>query len=115
MTPDALPTTSLPTLSPALTAPSHMAPQDARKAAQEFEAVFINQLLESMSAGLSTEGEFTGGPSEGVYRSLMNEQIAKSIAQRGGLGLADSVYHTILKLQEGSDHGQQPSASQPAR
>ena len=83
-------------------------PHDARRAAQEFESVFINQLLESLSAGEKTDGPFGGGASEGIYRSMMNDSVAKSIAQRGGLGLADSVYQQILKLQEDSAHGLAP-------
>lgn len=86
-------------------------PVEARKVAQDFEAVFLNELLESMFAGEPTDGPFSGGPSEGVYRSMMNDSIAKAIAKRGGIGIADSVYREILKLQEEAGHGNPPSTS----
>ncbi len=72
----------------------------ARKAAQEFEAVFINELLSHMDQGLSTEGPFTGGQSESIYRSLFDDAVAKELAQRGGIGLADNIYREIIKMQE---------------
>ncbi len=99
------------TAPPAATMPSFATalqsgrPQDARHAAADFEAVFITQLLESMFAGEKTDGPFSGGASEGIYRSMMNEPIAKAIAQRGGFGIATSVYQQILELQEDKAHG----------
>ena len=72
-----------------------------RKAAEEFEAVFINELLSHMDQGLSTEGPFTGGQSEGVYRSLFDDAVAKELAKRGGIGIADNIYREMLKMQEG--------------
>jgi len=72
----------------------------ARKAAQEFEAVFINELLTHMDQGLSTEAPFSGGQSEGIYRGLLDEAIGKEIAKRGGIGIADNIYREMLKMQE---------------
>jgi flagellar protein FlgJ len=74
----------------------------ARKAAQEFESVFLNTLLEGMFAGLKTDGPGGGGSSEKVYRSMMLGEYAKQISANGGLGIADQVYREILAVQEGS-------------
>lgn len=71
----------------------------ARSQAEEFEAVFLNTFVEQMFAGIETDGPFTGGSSEAIYRSMMSEQYAKSIAKSGGVGLADHVYAEILKAQ----------------
>ena len=75
----------------------------AREAAEELEGVFINTLIETMFSSVETDGPFGGGHSEEVFRSMMNEQYAKSIAQSGGIGLADNIYREILKLQEQAD------------
>lgn len=72
----------------------------ARKAAEEFEGVFVTELLDSMSKGLKTEGPFTGGQGEETYRGLLNEAMAKEISRHGGVGIADQVYREILKMQE---------------
>lgn len=72
----------------------------ARAAADDFEAVFISQMLETMFQGLPTDGPFGGGHAEGVFRSLMVKEYGQQIAKSGGVGLADNVYREILKLQE---------------
>lgn len=72
----------------------------AKKAADEFEAVFISQMLKSMSVGIKTDGPFGGGQSEEIYRGLMNEELGKSISGQGGIGMSDSIYREILKNQE---------------
>jgi Rod binding domain-containing protein len=72
----------------------------ARAAAQEFEAVFIAQMLQPMFAGLSTDGPFGGGRGEEVFRSQLIEQYGKEIAAGGGIGLTDALTREILSLQE---------------
>jgi Rod binding domain-containing protein len=74
--------------------------KQAAKAAQDFEAVFLSEILSPMFEGLPTDGPFSGGPSEGIFRSMMVEQYSKSIAAQGGLGLADSVKRQLLQAQE---------------
>ncbi len=75
-------------------------PDAARQAAEDLEAVFLTSLLENMFAGIKTDGPFGGGHGESVYRSMLNEQYAKTISRNGGVGIADNVYREILKLQE---------------
>lgn len=72
----------------------------AREAAEAFEAMVIAQMLAPMFATLPTDGPFGGGHAEGVYRSMMVDEIGKTIARGGGIGLADNVHAEILKLQE---------------
>lgn len=71
-----------------------------REAAEDFEAVFLAQMLAPMFAGLETDGLFGGGPGEAVYRSLMIEEYGKAMARNGGVGIADAVERELLKLQE---------------
>ena len=72
----------------------------AGKAAQDFEAVFINEFLGAMFEGIETDGPFGGGPGEAIFRSLMIEQYSKTIASQGGFGLADAVKRQLLSAQE---------------
>jgi len=75
------------------------AKQRAREKAEEFESVFLSMFVKQMFSGIKTDGPFTGGSSEGLYREMMSEEYAKSIAKAGGIGLADHVYAEILKSQ----------------
>ncbi len=77
-----------------------------REVAQDFESIFIFQMLDIMNAGLATDGLFGGGPGEKMFRSLMNEEIAKSISTSSGFGIGDAVYRQLLQLHEmQSDNG----------
>ena len=50
--------------------------------------------------GVKTDGAFGGGPSEDIYRDLMNDELGKSMTGQGGIGMSDSIYREILKNQE---------------
>jgi Rod binding domain-containing protein len=72
----------------------------AIKAAQDFEAVFITELLGSMFEGIKTDGPFGGGPGEQIFRSLLLDRYGQSLASQGGFGLADAVKRQLLATQE---------------
>ncbi len=79
-----------------------MAGEEVRRVAEEFEAVFIAQMMAPMFQGLETDELFGGGPGEDVYRSILVEEYGKSIARAGGIGLSDAIQREILRLQEAS-------------
>jgi peptidoglycan hydrolase FlgJ len=72
----------------------------AKKAAQDFESVFLSQMLGQMFEGISTHGPFGGGQGEAMFRSLMVDEYAKQISAQGGIGLASTVTSELLKIQE---------------
>ena len=75
-------------------------PKAVRHAAEEFEAVFISQMLAPMFETVNTDELFGGGPGADIYRSMMVEEYGKTIARAGGLGIADAVQRELLALQE---------------
>ncbi|MDE2182242.1 MAG: rod-binding protein [Alphaproteobacteria bacterium] len=74
----------------------------AKKVSQDFESVFLAQMLAPMFDGISTDGPFGGGQGEAMFRSLMVDEYAKSMAAQGGIGLADTVAKELLRVQEKS-------------
>ena len=72
----------------------------ALKAAQNFEAFFLQQTFESMFQGIGANGLFGGGQGETIYRSLMLQEYSKVAARHGGVGIADAVKREILRQQE---------------
>jgi len=75
--------------------------QKVWKAAQDFEAMTINQLLEPMFSTLDGSGGFFGGGAgEQSFRPMLVTEMAKAVEQRGGLGLAQPIYEQMLKMQE---------------
>ncbi|MGE0754468.1 MAG: rod-binding protein [Alphaproteobacteria bacterium] len=74
--------------------------QQAQKAAEDFEALFISQMLTHMF-GESLGNEFFGSEETSeIYRGLMADEYAKKLTQSGGIGVADYVKKELLKLQE---------------
>ncbi len=72
----------------------------ARQKATELEGVFLNTLVSQMMSGLDTRNGFGGGQAEETWRSMQSEQLANSIAQNGGIGLADDILRSLLQIQE---------------
>ncbi len=73
----------------------------AKKAAQEFEAMYIGQMLNHMYSGLPTDGYFDGGNAEEIYRGMMVTEYGNMMAAKGGIGMADHVYREMVQMQEG--------------
>ncbi|MFT3811637.1 MAG: rod-binding protein [Micropepsaceae bacterium] len=71
----------------------------AKRAAEDFESVFVSQMMEPMFQGIKTDGMFGGGSGEQVFRSLMIQEVGKEISAGGGIGVADAVYGEMLRMQ----------------
>jgi len=72
-----------------------------RHAAQEFEAIVLGQMLKTMrQAGAQGPVALTG-TSQKVYRDLMDDELAKSVARSGGVGIADVLVRDLLRLGPG--------------
>jgi flagellar protein FlgJ len=69
-------------------------PAEVAKAAQQFEAIMVRQLLAPsiepmMSGGLG--GDSGSGGGGGVYGYMLTDVLASSITQGGGIGLSDVI------------------------
>jgi Rod binding domain-containing protein len=76
--------------------------QDARMhaQAQDFEVQFVNSMFQHMYTGLDGDGPFGGSTGTGPWRSFLTEEYAKNFVKQGGIGIADSVYKSLLAHQE---------------
>jgi Rod binding domain-containing protein len=75
------------------------AADELRRAAEEFEAVFLSEMLAPMFAGLDSDGLGGGGMGEQIFRPMLIERYAEALSQAGGVGIADSVVREMLRLQ----------------
>ena len=63
---------------------------EARRAAGQFEALFLNILLEGMEKAEGIGGCFGDSPGSQVQEGLFVSMLSRSLAEKGpGLGLAD--------------------------
>ncbi len=72
----------------------------ARQSAQDFEAMALGQLLQPMFNTVDTsKGLFGGGVGEATWKPMLVDEMAKSMARAGGIGIADAVFKEMLRMQ----------------
>lgn len=71
------------------------------KAARDFEAMALGQLLQPMFETVDVKhNAFGGGDAEAAWRPMLVDAIGKQMAERGGIGLAVPVFNAMLRAQE---------------
>lgn len=71
-----------------------------KKSAQDFEAVFITQMLQHMFEGIETDPVFGGGSAEETFRTFLFDEYGKTLSKAGGVGVSKNVQDELLRLQE---------------
>ncbi|MGF1591681.1 MAG: rod-binding protein [Kiloniellaceae bacterium] len=71
-----------------------------KRVAEEFEAMFLAEMLAPVFESVDSDGLFGGGQGEDIYRSMMVQEYGKAIARAGGVGIAETVQREILRMQE---------------
>ena len=66
----------------------------------EFESLFIHYILKEMRETIPKTGLFSGGKAEEIYTSMMDIQLAKDIAHKGGFGLSKMLYNQFTKRED---------------
>lgn len=74
----------------------------ARQVAQDLEAAFLAVMLKPMGAA-ATPDSFGGGMGEEQFSSFMVDEQARLLATRGGLGLSETIFRSIIG--SGDSHG----------
>ncbi len=71
-----------------------------KKAATQFEAVFVSKLLNVMDSTVERSGFLSGGKNEKMFKSMMHQQIAQDIASNpsSSIGLAKQIYEQMKDL-----------------
>lgn len=72
-----------------------------KKVSQEFEAIFMNQLLKVMRETIEDSGVFEGGFGKSIYTELFDQEISMSMARRGTLGISDILYKSLSERAAG--------------
>ena len=74
--------------------------QPNARAAEEFEALVLSQMLAPMFETAKSSSLFGGdGPEQDAFQSMMIDEYAKLLAARGGVGIAESVNAALLEMQ----------------
>ena len=74
-----------------------------QKVCEDFESIFISQMLKEMRKSIPKSGLLDGGSQQDMYLSLFDEELSKSMAKRGGIGLGKILYQNITKQSQNTD------------
>ena len=77
---------------------------EARRAAQEFEVSFLEEMLKTAGFGKS-RGSFGGGVGEDAFADFLVRHTARDMVENGGIGLAELVFQALRSEQEGDANG----------
>ena len=65
---------------------------DIREVAEEFEAIFVKELLKTMRKSLNPDNDLLhGGMSQEIFEDMLYDEYAHLIAEAGDFGVADAV------------------------
>jgi Rod binding domain-containing protein len=62
--------------------------------AKDLEASFLAEMLKHSGLG-ATSGPFDGGAGEEQFASFLTQEHARLFAERGGIGLAESIFRAL--------------------
>lgn len=79
-------------------------PESVRKAAQQFEALFTQQLLKSARAANLGDDVLGGGQTE-FYQDLFDQQMALHLSSGKGIGLAEVLVRQMIGSQAAAGDG----------
>ena len=65
------------------------------KVSQEFEAIFIKQMLNVMRKSVSKTGLMDGGMAEEIFEDMLYDEYAQKMAESGSFGIADMIYRQL--------------------
>jgi len=76
--------------------------QELRDVAKAFEASFLAEMLKASGLGKS-RSEFGGGAGEDAFASMMVDEQAQLMVERGGVGLSESIFQSLWAREFGHD------------
>jgi len=84
-----------------------------KKAVQEFEALFLTQMLQEMRKTVPEGGLFEHSGQDRMYESMMDEQLGYQLAQGRGMGLSQALYRQLLRSADAVPAVKVDQAAQP--
>ena len=74
-----------------------------KEACAELESLFIYSLLKEMRATIPKAGFISGGKAEEMFTSMLDSQLAKELAAKGGIGFSSIILDQLGSRPEQVD------------
>jgi Rod binding domain-containing protein len=68
---------------------------------KDFESIFVDFMLQQMRQTVPQSEMFGGGRAEQLYTSMLDSELAKSISNQRGLGLASELHRQLMAVSAG--------------
>lgn len=68
-----------------------------KEVCQDFEAVFLNMMLQSMRATVPKSDLMGSGHGKEIFESMLDQKLSENMAKAGGTGLADMLYTQLSR------------------
>ena len=83
-----------------------------KKTADDFESMFLEQMVDRLTQSSETEGPLgENGTGGSVWRSMLSNEYAKGISKAGGVGISDQIMRSMIQMQAGSSAAGSPHAA----
>lgn len=70
--------------------------KELKDTAEQFESLFIQQLLTQMRKTVPDSDLFGDRKAEKLFESMLDEQLSIEMARSGGIGLSDIIYRQMV-------------------
>lgn len=82
-----------------------------RKASQQLEGAFVQQMYKSMRDTVPTGGMFDGGSGEQMFAGMMDEHVAADTPLQWQHGLSEAIYRQMSGAMRQQQHQQEGAAA----
>lgn len=83
-----------------------------QEATRELEGVFLGLLMKAMRSTVGNGGLFRNGSDSQAYRDMFDQEIARSMAKSGGIGLAQMILRDQLRREAAAGSADAKKTSQ---
>lgn len=83
-----------------------------RKTCQEFEAIFVKQMLKEMRGTLPDGGLLPRSMAQDYFQEMMDAEVAKAAAVKGHFGIGEALFRQLQPPELATN--EKPVAVQPA-
>jgi flagellar protein FlgJ len=94
--------------------PAHTPDQKLKRACQQFEGLFLSQLMRSMRKTVTTTDLFGSEKSEQTFRDMLDSEMCDAATRTQSVGIADMLYRQLrtglrpTESKENTTRGGQP-------
>lgn len=71
--------------------------------AQDFEAMFLSEMLKPMFESVKVNEMFGGGKTEEIFSGFLRDEYSKMFSAQGGIGIAALVKEQLIEMQSKAD------------